>query len=31
VPNHLGERIDIGCEPFLPVLAHAPFPPQQRS
>jgi hypothetical protein len=26
VPNHLGERLDIGREPFLPVLAHAPFP-----
>jgi hypothetical protein len=29
VPNHLGKRIDIGREPFLPVLAHAPFPPRQ--
>jgi hypothetical protein len=24
MPDHLGERIDIGREPFLPVLAHAP-------
>src|SRR4051812_33738714 len=27
VPDHFGERLDIGREPFLPVLAHAPFPP----
>src|SRR5215217_6359519 len=26
VPDYLGQRLDIGCEPFLPVLAHAPFP-----
>jgi hypothetical protein len=26
VPNHLGQRLDIGHEPFLPILAHAPFP-----
>jgi hypothetical protein len=26
--DHLGERIDIGCEPFLPILAHAPFLPK---
>jgi hypothetical protein len=30
MPDHLGERIDIGCEPFLPLLAHAPFPPTQH-
>jgi hypothetical protein len=28
VPNHLGERINIGREPFLPTPAHAPFPPR---
>ena len=27
MPDHLSERINIGYEPFLPVLAHAPFPP----
>jgi hypothetical protein len=26
VPDHLGERLDIGREPFLPVLPHTPFP-----
>jgi hypothetical protein len=26
MPNHLGECLDIGHEPFLPVLAHVPFP-----
>src|SRR3954447_1771438 len=26
MPDHLGERLDIGREPFLPILAHAPFP-----
>jgi hypothetical protein len=26
MPNHLGERIDIGCDAFLPILAHTPFP-----
>src|SRR4051812_46111614 len=29
MPDHLGERPDIGPEPFLPVLAHGPFPPRQ--
>jgi len=26
MPDHLGERLDIGAKPFLPILAHAPFP-----
>jgi hypothetical protein len=26
VPDHLGERLDIGCKLFLPILAHASFP-----
>src|SRR4051812_47220123 len=26
VPDHLGERLDIGRKPFLPVLPHTPFP-----
>jgi hypothetical protein len=30
MPDHLSERLDIGREPFLPVFAHAPFPPRQR-
>src|SRR4051794_24664222 len=29
MPDHFGKRIDIGRKPFLPVLAHAPFPPRQ--
>ena len=29
VPDHLGERLDIAAKPFLPILAHAPFPPRQ--
>jgi len=24
--DHLGERLDIAAKPFLPVLAHYPFP-----
>src|SRR5215212_2654003 len=26
MPDYLGQRLDIGREPLLPVLAHAPFP-----
>jgi hypothetical protein len=26
MPNHLGQRLNIGRKPFLPILAHAPFP-----
>jgi hypothetical protein len=26
MPDHLGQRLDVGRKPFLPVLAHAPFP-----
>jgi hypothetical protein len=26
MPDHLGQRIDIGRKPFLPLLAHALFP-----
>jgi hypothetical protein len=29
--EHLGERLDIGREPFLPILTHAPFPPRKCS
>jgi hypothetical protein len=29
MPDHLSERLDIGPEPFLLVLAHAPFPQRQ--
>ena len=26
MPDHLGQRLNVGRKPFLPVLAHAPFP-----
>jgi hypothetical protein len=26
MPDHLGQRLDVGRKPFLPILAHAPFP-----
>jgi len=26
MPDHLGKRLDVDRKPFLPVLAHAPFP-----
>jgi hypothetical protein len=26
MPDHLGKRLDVGRKPFLPILAHAPFP-----
>ena len=26
MPDHLGKRLDVGRKPFLPDLAHAPFP-----
>src|SRR5215208_3965482 len=29
MPDHLGERLNIGAKPFLPLLAHTPFPPRQ--
>ena len=31
MPDHLGQRLDIGRKPFLPVLAHARFPKKMLS
>src|SRR3954471_20590908 len=28
MPDHFGQPLNIGREPFLPVLAHLPFPPR---